>query len=144
MHKHCCPDVQELHWRLAVDRKSKDLREGHSFHVERKSLRNRLESKVTAADDCQYIKYVLRELLGLALKKRERCYASMIHFVHLGTQLWQNDWHKYERPGVRVEVWAEIQVHAFTAARVGEYLESTCRAGSGRGLHFRVSVGLYR
>lgn len=63
----------------------------------------------------------------------------MIHFVHLGTQLWRNDWHKYKRPGVRIEVWAEIQPHAFTSARVGEYLESTCRAGSGRGLHYRVS-----
>jgi hypothetical protein len=143
MHEHCCPDVQELHRWLAVEEKSKDLREGHSFHVECKSLRNRLEPKVTVADDFQYIKYVLQTELGLALKKRERCYASMIHFVHLGTQLWQNDWHKYERPGVRVEVWAEIQLHAFTAARVGEYLESTCRAGSGRGLHYRVSVGYY-
>jgi protein associated with RNAse G/E len=37
-------------------------------------------------------------------------------------------------------VWAEIQLHAFTSARIGEYLESTCRAGSGRGLHYRVSV----
>ena len=93
------------------------------------------------ADEYQYIKYRLQPELGLARKKRERRYASMIHFVHLGTQLWQNDWHKYERPGVRVEVWAEIQLHAFTSARVGEYLESTCRAGSGRGLHYRVSVG---
>jgi hypothetical protein len=24
----------------------------------------------------------------------------MIHFLYLGTQLWQNDWHKYEKPGV--------------------------------------------
>lgn len=91
------------------------------------------------ANERQYIKYVLQDKLGLAQRKRERCYASMIHFVHLGTQPWRNDWHKYKRPGIRIEVWAEIQLHAFISARVGEYLESTCRAGSGRGLHYRVS-----
>lgn len=46
----------------------------------------------------------------------------------------------YEKPGIRVDVWAEIQLNAFTSARVGEFLESTCRAGSGRGLHYRVSA----
>ena len=91
------------------------------------------------ANENQYNKYVLQPELGLARRKRERCYASMIHFVHLGTQLWRNDWHKYKRLGVRIEVWAEIQLHAFTSARIGEYLESTCRAGSGRGLPYRVS-----
>lgn len=96
-------------------------------------------SKVTAAHGIQF-KFVLQLELKLARKKRERCYATMIHFVHLGTQLWQNDWHRYERPGIRIEVWAEIQLHAFTPARVGEYLESTYRAGSGRGLYFRVSA----
>jgi hypothetical protein len=39
-----------------------------------------------------------------------------------------------------VEVWGEIQLNIFTSARVGEYIESTCRAGSGRGLYFQVSI----
>lgn len=83
---------------------------------------------------------MLRTELKLARKKRERCYATIIQFIHLGTQLWQISWPKYERPGIRIEVWAEIQLYAFTSARIGEYLESTCRAGSGRGLYFRVST----
>ena len=37
-------------------------------------------------------------------------------------------------------MWAEIQLYAFTSARVDEYIESTCRKGSDRGLHFRVRV----
>lgn len=63
----------------------------------------------------------------------------MIHFLYLGTQLWKNDWYQYETPGDRVDLWAQIQLYVFTSARVGEYIESTCRAGSGRGLHYRVS-----
>ena len=109
-----------------------DSRKCCPFYLECKSLPVfKARIKVTTADDVQYIKFVLQSELGLARRKRESCYATMIHFVHLGTQLWQNDWHKYERPGIRIEVWAEIQLHAFTPARVGEYLESTCRAGSG-------------
>jgi hypothetical protein len=64
----------------------------------------------------------------------------MIRFFYLGRQLWQNDWHMYQKPGIRVEVWGEIQLNVFTSARVGEYIESTCRAGSGRGLYFQVSA----
>jgi len=40
-------------------------------------------------------------------------------------------------PGDRVDLWVEFQLNVFTSARVGEYIESTSRAGSGRGLRFR-------
>jgi len=40
----------------------------------------------------QFIEYLWQEELNLACKKRERCYGTMIHFIYLGTQLWQNDW----------------------------------------------------
>jgi len=81
----------------------------------------------------QFIKYVLQEELNLAREKHQRYNGTMIHFIYLGTQLWQNDWHVYERLDIRVDVWAEIQLNVFTSARVGEYIESTCRAGSGGG-----------
>jgi hypothetical protein len=32
-------------------------------------------------------------------------------------------------------------MQVFTSARVGEYIQSTCRPGSGRGLYYRVSPG---
>lgn len=76
----------------------------------------------------QFIKYILQLELNLARRKRERCYGTMIHFLFLGTQLWQNDWHMYEKPGLRVDVWAEIQLNIFSSARVGEFLEFTCRS----------------
>lgn len=59
--------------------------------------------------------------------------------VHLGTQLWERDWFEYKRPGIRVSTWSETLDYGFTSARVGEYLESTARANSGRGLYHRVS-----
>lgn len=42
--------------------------------------------KVTATDDIQYIKNIPQPELGYARRKRERCYATMLRFVHLGTQ----------------------------------------------------------
>jgi hypothetical protein len=43
------------------------------------------------ANDVQCIKYPLEDELKLARRKRVRCYGTMIHFVYLGTQLWEHD-----------------------------------------------------
>ena len=88
----------------------------------------------------QFIKGPLQDELNLPLKRRKRGYATMNHFIHLATQLWGNDWGTYEKPRIRVYMWLQIQLYAFTSARVGEYIESTCRKGSGRGLHHRVRM----
>ena len=82
---------------------------------------------------------LLREKLDLQRKKRQRAYATMIHFFYLGSQLWLKDRYSYKRPGTRVKVWAKIQDAAFTPSRIGELLESSCRSGTGRGLHYKVS-----
>ena len=42
--------------------------------------------KVTAVNDIQYIKNILQPELGYARRKRERRCATMLHFVHSGTQ----------------------------------------------------------
>ncbi|KAK3169331.1 hypothetical protein OEA41_008714 [Lepraria neglecta] len=92
-----------------------------------------------------FIKTPLREELGLAHRKRLRCYGTTNHFIHLGTQLWEKDWQIYDKPRIRVDTWAKIQLYVFTSARVGEYIESTCRAGSGRGLYYRdMTFGVFR
>lgn len=141
MREHRRPDLQEFHRWLAVEGSQKDRRSGLSVNLQRKASNLSIPSpKLTDADGIQFIKFVLQVELNLARKKRDRCYAAMIHFIHLGMQLWQHDWHRYDRPGIRIEVWGETQLSAFTSARIGEYLESTCRAGSGRGLYFRASA----
>ena len=88
----------------------------------------------------QFIKDPLRKELGMKHRQRTRSYGTTNHFIHLGTQLWEKDWQIYDKPPVRVDTWAKIQLYVFTSARVGEYIVSTCRAGSGRGLRYRVSI----
>ena len=56
--------------------------------------------------------------MNLARRKGEKCYGTIVHFLYLGTQLWQNDWLMFETPGARVDLWAEIQLNVFTSARV--------------------------
>ncbi|KAL8648857.1 MAG: hypothetical protein Q9210_004743 [Variospora velana] len=87
-----------------------------------------------------FIKDPLRKELGLAHRERIRSYGTTNHFIHLETQLWGKDWQIYDKPRVRADAWAKIQLYVFTSARVGEYFESTCRAGSGRGLYDCVSI----
>ncbi|OCL06329.1 hypothetical protein AOQ84DRAFT_399062 [Glonium stellatum] len=43
----------------------------------------------------------------------------------------------YERPAIRVNNWADFMAIVCSSARVGEYIESSCRTGSGRGLHYK-------
>ncbi|KAL8922150.1 MAG: hypothetical protein Q9208_005345 [Pyrenodesmia sp. 3 TL-2023] len=53
-----------------------------------------------------FIKIPRREELGLAHRKRLRCYGTTNHFIHMGTQLWEKDWQIYEKPRIRVDTWA--------------------------------------
>jgi hypothetical protein len=39
-----------------------------------------------------------------------------------------------------VDAWAEVRFNAFTSTKVGEFIESTCRADSSQGLHYRISA----
>lgn len=88
----------------------------------------------------QFIQDPLAKEVGFALRKRLRSFGTTNHFIHLGTQLWKKDWHTYGKPRIRVNTWAKIQLDVFSSARVGEYIESSCRAGSGRGLYYSVSM----
>lgn len=49
------------------------------------------------------------------------------------------DWHWYDSPKDRLDLWDGIMLNVFTSARVGEYIESTAREGTGRGLRYKVS-----
>jgi len=76
----------------------------------------------------------------MRISKRPRRYTTKNHFLHLGRQMWSNDWYIYDSPKVRVLDWTDTIVIVCSLARVGEYIESSCRAGSGRGLHYKVRV----
>ncbi|KDN70506.1 hypothetical protein CSUB01_07951 [Colletotrichum sublineola] len=77
--------------------------------------------------------------LKLVTTKRQRRFGTKNHFFHLGRQLWGNDWVEYEKPGTRVYDWAALMSIVCSAARIGEYIESTSRSNSGRGLYYKVS-----
>lgn len=88
----------------------------------------------------QFIKGPLQKEMNLTRRKRARRFGTMLHFVYLGTQLWKYDWHRYESPRDHLDLWDGVMLNLFTSARVGEYIESTAREGSGRGLHYKASL----
>ncbi|KAH7016456.1 uncharacterized protein B0I36DRAFT_46367 [Microdochium trichocladiopsis] len=85
----------------------------------------------------KYIQTVLPLSFPMSAVKRPRRFATLPHFGHLAEQQWARDWHVYRRPSVRVYDWASLSTHISSSSRIGEYFESTCREGSGRGLRFK-------
>uniref|UniRef100_A0A093VB45 Uncharacterized protein n=1 Tax=Talaromyces marneffei PM1 TaxID=1077442 RepID=A0A093VB45_TALMA len=82
---------------------------------------------------------------GNKSSKRKRKHAQKHHFIHLGRQLWENDFHIYAMPITRVSVWAQMLLYVFSSARSCEYLEGVSRANSGRGLYCRdIKFGVIR
>ena len=45
--------------------------------------------------------------------------------------------HQYKGPRDRLDLWDAIMLNFFTSARVGEYIESAAREGTGRGLYYK-------
>ena len=83
-----------------MGRSPKDKSKGNAFHYKRKSnyvaLLLSSGTMIAIANRVQFINSPLREELGLPYRKRARRYGTMVHFIHLGTQLWQNDWLIYK------------------------------------------------
>jgi hypothetical protein len=86
----------------------------------------------------QYIKYELYTELNLHDRKRVRLYGNMVHFLHLRIQLWSGDWFPFQRPGRRVHLWTFIMGCVYSSARMGEYVESSARLGTSRGLYYKL------
>ncbi|KID88162.1 hypothetical protein MAJ_11080, partial [Metarhizium majus ARSEF 297] len=103
----------------------------------------------TCTDAFEHVKYddfiygPLKDELGLLLEKKFRRYPSANHLYCYAIQQWAQDFHVYRYPSTRVNDWALPLSSVFSTARIGEYIESTARAGSGRGLHYRVGPDVY-
>ncbi|KAG9248241.1 hypothetical protein BJ878DRAFT_489169 [Calycina marina] len=64
----------------------------------------------------------------------------MVHFMHLRSQIWQKEWHTYQNPRARIDLWSDIWSEFFTPARIGEY----CRPESGMEMYCRdIVFGLF-
>jgi hypothetical protein len=81
---------------------------------------------------------VLVDELKLPEKKRVRRYPNKNVLFHYAKQHWA-DWHIYENPEYVVEFWALLLDIVFSHCRIGEYIESSARRGSERGLYYKVS-----
>ncbi|KAK5312938.1 hypothetical protein LTR93_011141 [Exophiala xenobiotica] len=86
-----------------------------------------------------FIKGPLKEEIGLTGSKRRRRSATKNHLLHFARQLWMADWFEYKSPATRLDDWLLHLANTFSSSRIGEYIESNCRPGSGSGLYYRVS-----
>jgi len=71
--------------------------------------------------------------------KRPRRFATKTVLLNYARQLFAEDWIEYKYPGTIIDDWALLLANAYSSSRVGEYIESSVRAGTGRGLYFKVS-----
>lgn len=91
----------------------------------------------------RFIKFIygpLKDELGLLAEKRPRRYANQNHLLLYAEQLWARDWFVYQKPETRVSDWGLFLSNVFSTSRIGEYIESSSRRGSDRGLYYKVST----
>lgn len=72
--------------------------------------------------------------------KRVRHYLTVPYFRILMEHMWTKDWYLYEYGGTMVNDYAIYLFSLYSSARVGEYIESTARKNSGRGLKYKVGL----
>ncbi|EDN09247.1 predicted protein [Histoplasma mississippiense (nom. inval.)] len=101
----------------------------------RRMHENKLPDKVVNSGTME-----LHNFITLNREISERDYLTLIHFKNLLRQLWQNDWYLYPFPIYRVYVSSLLKHFTYSSGRVGEYLESTARLGSARGLYVPGSM----
>jgi hypothetical protein len=70
--------------------------------------------------------------------KRPRHYLTVPHFRILMEHMWTKDWYRYEYGATLVNDYALHVFDLYSSARVGEYIESSARKDSGRGLKYEV------
>jgi len=88
----------------------------------------------------QFIYGDLKEELGSLGEKRPRRYPNKNHLLLYARQYWAADWFIYKKPGTRVDDWGLFLANTFTTSRIGEYIESTARPGTERGLYYKAST----
>lgn len=84
-------------------------------------------------DPTQYIYGQLKEDLRLLREKKPRRFANSNHLKAYGKLYWAYDWKEYGNPATRQNDWDLFLVDIYSSARIADYIESTCRKGTGRG-----------
>ncbi|KAI9776699.1 MAG: hypothetical protein M1839_009426 [Geoglossum umbratile] len=82
-----------------------------------------------------YISTTLVKKIPLCTDVRTRNFLTVHHFTVLMKKMWQSE--ERLHPRYLVQDFAALILFIYTSGRVGEYFESTCRRGSGRGLLYK-------
>ncbi|KAH6883470.1 hypothetical protein B0T10DRAFT_138645 [Thelonectria olida] len=85
----------------------------------------------------EFIKGPLAEEMRMPKHKRRRRFAGKNVMLNYARQLWAADWVDHKRPATPVDDWGLLLGNAYSSSRIGEYIESSCRADTGRGLYFK-------
>src|SRR5580692_11347012 len=67
-----------------------------------------------------------------------RHYLTVPYFRIMMEHMWTKDWYQYGHGGTLVNDYGRQLLSIYSSSRVGEFIESTARKGSGRGLLFKV------
>lgn len=78
--------------------------------------------------------------MGMPKHKRRRRFATKNVMLNYARQLWAADWIEHKHPATPVDDWGLLLGNTYSSSRIGEYIESTCRVGTGRGLYFKVTI----
>lgn len=87
----------------------------------------------------EFIKGPLAKEMGMPKHKRRRRFATKNVMLNYARQLWAADWIEHKHPATPVDDWGLLLGNTYSSSRIGEYIESTCRVGTGRGLYFKIS-----
>lgn len=82
--------------------------------------------------------------MGMPKTKRRRRYVTKHLLLRYAEQLLAADWFEYKIIGTMLDDWGLLLGNTYSSSRIDEYIESSCRTGTGRGLLFRVRFVTYR
>jgi hypothetical protein len=78
----------------------------------------------------------------LSTEIRIRHYLTVPYFRILMEHMWTKDWYQYNHGGTLVNDYGRQLLSIYSSSRVGEFIESSARKGSGRGLLYKVNPPL--
>lgn len=90
--------------------------------------------------DEKHIKTTLRIKLGLSTAHRPKHYLTLKKYKIIASVVWDKDWYEFDHEAARVAFSAKLNMFCFSSARIGEVTESSAKAGTGKGLYYRVSI----
>jgi hypothetical protein len=90
--------------------------------------------------DEKHIKTTLKTKIGLSIAHRPKHYLTLKKYKIIASVVWDKDWYEFDHESARVAFSAKLNMFCFSSARVGEVAESSAKRGTGKGLHYRVSI----